>query len=1316
MPTRFAVLGLAAFLLAHPVGAQPATLARDIRTAPDARAGVSPTDIAAIGTTVFFAGRSDAEGVEPWTSDGTPGGTAVLRDLWPGASVRGLEEAGSSHPRAFRAAGGLVYFTADDGETGREVWRTDGTAAGTFLLKDIAPGPDSSAEIDPLFTQVGGTVLFFARSDMPYARRLWRTDGTPGGTVLVATSCGGDCPSIPYGNASALLGGVLYFPASTPASPVELWRSDGTDGGTVRLTGAMHPGALTAVGGSLYFSGAETVTGYELWTSDGTAGGTRLVKDLRPGPQSSIVGQLTAVGDRLFFAADTGTGDELWTSDGTVAGTRLVKEIGPGPLGAAIGAMTAVGGVAWFAATDSSHGRELWRSDGTSAGTVLFDLRPGPFDSAPDGLVVHQGLLFFVALHPTAGTRLWRSDGSVAGTRTVGTAFATSAPAWTASGPQGVYFAGFGPSGPELWRSDGTDPGTVLVRDLATVSSYPDRLTALGARVVFTTLLEPSRFSAWSSDGTEPGTVELGSVCPGSCWPDYGSVGLGRFFEPLDDAVLFSGMTDASGHELWRSDGTPGGTSVLVDGSPGSGSSLPRELTLAGDRVFYTAYQAATGQELWSTDGTAAGTALVRDMRPGPVGSGPRALTAVGDRVFFTAEDGVIGTELWTSDGTSAGTAPVGDLHPQDQGASIVEAVASGGVLYHTDAAGVLWRSDGTAQGTHAVPGAPRAAQLADVGGVLYFRGSHPDSGAELWRTDGLPLGTRLVADLTPGPAGARPSQLTRAGHLLYFTVADTAHGTELWRSDGTAAGTLLVKDIVPGPGGSRPASLTEVNARLYFSAYEPATGVELWTSDGTPSGTARVLDLAAGPASSTPAQLAVVEGRLFFAADDGVAGRELWSLPVQPSLLARGAAVAEGDSGTRAADFRLRVAGFHDQPVVVDYATQDAGAAAGSDYLATSGTLTFAAGGPDEQIVSVAVLGDTAEEADEDFLLGVTAPAGVVALGSPARAVILNDDSPVTLAALGGDVYEGDVGTRTLGVPVRLSGPRGVPVTVDFAPQDGTATQPTDYTALAGTLTFPPGTVALTVDVTVNGDRALEFDESLTVTLSNPTNATIRGASGTGRILNDDPMSNPLRGLEHGGRQEGDFGTPAVFRIASDPFASYEAILDATGGASAYRLQLLASQVISAVGRSPSVRWWTGAVAPVVSAFLRVTTLDGAPGAPEQVYRLRFYETTLRGPRFQNYGFNRTSLIVQNTSEETVTGEVAFRDEEGVVRHVLPLSLPARGAVVTALWEIPAIHGLAGSLTLAHDAPYAALAGKTVTVDLETGLSFDHPLTARPR
>jgi ELWxxDGT repeat protein len=1323
MTTRLAAAVLAVLTTSTWASAQPATLARDIRSAPDAAAGVAPTDIAALGTTVYFAGRSDAHGVEPWTSDGTAGGTALLRDLWPGAGVRGPGDAGSSRPRAFRAAGGLVYFTADDGDTGREVWRTDGTAGGTFLLKDIAPGPDSSAEVDPFFTQVGGTVLFFARSDMPYARRLWRTDGTTAGTVLVATACGEDCPAVGDGSHSALLGGVLYFPASTSAEGGGLWRTDGTDAGTVRVTGATYPGALTASNGALYFAGYEPAAGTALWTSDGTAAGTRIVKDLQPGAASVSLRNLTDAKGRLFFAMNASTGDELWTSDGTEAGTRLVRVISPGLFGPSIGAMTAIGDAVWFAASDFAHGRELWRSDGTAAGTVQFDLRPGPLGSEPEGLVAHQGLLFFAALHPTVGPRLWRSDGTVAGTRTVGAAFATTAPAWTASGPQGVSFAGFGPAGPELWRSDGTDAGTVLVRDHTTVSSYPERLTALGARVVFTTTLDPSRYSAWSSDGTGPGTEPLGDLCPGDCSPVYPSHEFGRFFEALHDVAVFSGRTDASGSEPWRTDGTPGGTAMLADVVPGGSGSDPRRLTRTGGRVFYTAYRADTGSELWATDGTAAGTALVRDIWPGSLSSSPRALTAVGERVFFIADDGVTGVELWTSDGTAAGTAAVGDLHPPNQGASIVEAVTSGGWLYYTDDGGILRRSDGTPQGTHAVASAPRASQLADVGGVLYFVGSHPDTGDELWRTDGLPLGTRLVADLTPGPAGSRLSQLTRTGALLSFTASDAAHGSELWSSDGTAAGTVLVKDIVPGPAGSRPASLVEVNGRLYFSAYEPATGVELWTSDGTPSGTARVLDLAAGPASSTPADLALAEGRLFFAADDGLTGREPWSIAVRPSLVALPVTVAEGDAGTRSADFRLRLAGFRDAPVVVAYATQDGSATAGSDYEATSGLLTFAPLGPDERTVSVPVEGDTGQEADEDFLLNLTAPAEVVPVGAPARGVILDDDSPVTLAALDGEVFEGDAGPRTLPIPVRLSGPRGVPVTVDFAPQDGTAVRPSDYSAPAGTLTFPPGTVALAVDVTVNGDQALEFDESLTVVLSNPTNATIRQGSATGSILNDDPMENPLRGLGHGGRQEGDLSTPAIVRIAPDHYASYEAVLDATGGAPAYRLQRLASQVTppaffvdEAQGRSPSLRWWTGAVAPIPTGFLRVVTMDGAPGTPQQVYRLRLYETTLRGPRFQNSGSNRTSLVLQNASDEPVTGEVAFRDEEGLVRQVLPLSLPARGTFVAALWEIPAIQGLGGSLTIAHDAPYGSLSGKTVTVDLETGLCFDHLLAARPR
>jgi ELWxxDGT repeat protein len=1326
MHYRHAVLAAATIASASSITtahAQPATLARDIRTVPDASAGVSPDDLAAVGGALFFAGRSDGAGVELWTSDGTAGGTRLVADLWPGAAGTGREPSGSSHPRDFHAANGLVFFTADDGNAGREVWRTDGTAAGTFLLKDIAPGPGTSLLPGPGFATVGNTVYFYAQ-DTEHGRELWRTDGTTAGTQIVADTCLGPCWGTHGEEPPAVLGGYLFFQGQSG-----LWRSDGSAAGTYLWTvGAGFPRTLTTVGTRVYFA-ASDAGGSGLWVTDNSPGTTRLVKRLSTNVNEAIREIVPFGGGIVFRASDDVHGPELWRSDGTEAGTVMVKDLAPAPVHGNPAEITVAGGIVYFSASDGQGQRELWRSDGTEAGTARLALPPpGATPSWPTGLVGWQGQLAFIARSP-AGDRLWSSDGTLPGTRVVGTVTPVRdpfqpRPSALAAAAGAVYFNGSSAAGAELWRSDLTDAGTAVVRDHSSLSSYPRSLAGVGGRVVLSADDGTSGREPWTCDGSSAGTVPLGDLCPGACSSLSGSFdsSLERIVR-LPDAVVFAATTGGN-HEPWTSDGTPAGTQPL-GAAPGTAGLVPRELTSAGDRVYYTAVDmAAAGSELWSTDGTTAGTAVVRDIAPGPNGSHPQALTAVGDLLYFLASDGVQQRSLWTSDGTAAGTRIVDPSAPYTY---VNDASAGAGLFFFRGGYG-LSRSDGTTGGTFEVPGLPPYTipeALTDGGAALYFRLPTQGDGSELWRSDGGLDGTSLVRDIAPGSADARPAHLARVGGLLYFAASDVAHGVELWRTDGTTAGTVMVKDIVPGPGGSVPAALAVANGRLYFAAYQPATGVELWTSDGTEAGTVLVQDLAPGPSSSTPSDLAAADGVLYFVADDGMTGREPWSVPLPPSVLAIGSARAEGDAGSQAAAVEVRIEGSFSSPIEVAYATQDGTAGAGNDYVAVSGVLTFLPAGPPAQTVTVDVLGDTVEEPDEDFRLVVSASGGAVAVGGPARVVVRNDDSPVTIASAGGAALEGHTGEApTLAAAVRLSGPRGVPVTVDYATSDGTAVASSDYEARVGTLTFAPGVVEVPAEVVLRGDRTLEFDETFTVALSNPVNATVAaGLPQAAVIVDDEGSGRPGRSLAHGAVATGDLTTPAYFRLATHPLASYEAVLDNAGGSFLPRLLRRwrrspvdanpSSMAGATSGRVAGLRWFD--VFDGSEEYLQVATFLDEPGTPTDVFRVRLLETTLRGPRFQNTGTNATTLVLQNAGTAALGGRALFFDEGGAALHDEPFTVPVNGVFVKRLSDIAALAGRAGSLLVVHDGAYGAVAGKTVTVDSVSGLAFDHLLTLRP-
>ena len=290
-----------------------------------------------------------------------------------------------SNPRSLTNINDTLYFIANDGIKGEELWKSDGTAEGTVLVKDILPGANGSfgsfyyyGSTYNNFTEVNGT-LYFTAYDDTNRKELWKSNGTAEGTVLVKDDVYVK-DGVYYDGSSYVtqnlinINDTLYFTANDDTNGEELWKSNGTSEGTVLVkdidpNGSSAPENLTEVNGTLYFTAYDDTNGVELWKSDGTSEGTVLVKDIQPGNSSSSPNELTEVNGILYFTAyDDTNGKELWKSDGTSKGTVLVKDILLGDFGSNPRNLTNINGTLYFAAYDGFNG--LLKSDGTAEGTV----------------------------------------------------------------------------------------------------------------------------------------------------------------------------------------------------------------------------------------------------------------------------------------------------------------------------------------------------------------------------------------------------------------------------------------------------------------------------------------------------------------------------------------------------------------------------------------------------------------------------------------------------------------------------------------------------------------------------------------------------------------------------------------------------------------------------------------------------------------------------------------------------------------------------------------------------------------------------------
>jgi ELWxxDGT repeat protein len=555
------------------------------------------------GDTAYFTRNT-----EPWVSDGTPGGASAIQladggvpveahdfvryadhvyflvqesagvfALWRTSGATGIAERapgsgtfaaiGYTRPLVYN---GKLYFSADDGTTGRELWVHDG--ATTSLLADYWPGQHGS---DPVGMTIGGDGQMYFRARIETSNpEPWISDGTAAGTRPLLDNYRASPNQNGFHEELAPFGDGVIFAGYADYDGVEPWLSDGTFAGT-QLLADLHPdfhGAprdFVAFNGFTYFSADTPATGRELFRTDGTPGGTELVVDLNAGPTDTDLYDLTATTTHLVFRRGT---NSLMSSNGDLDNAEILYSA-PGSVSSRFRSFSASGAELFvLSRARADNGWLVVGTDGTPANTAVIADENDLIDTVNYGMMAWGGDAWFGAL-----------DNANADTPTIWRASRTRAPEAVLVLSGGQPCGSYGPFA--------TLPGVVLLMGSETGVGISLYASDGSTTTRLTTLVAP------------------GESAGGACPERDGVV--------LNGVAYFSAGDPAAGRELWRSDGTPGGTYRVADINPGAAHSQPLHYALYDGRIYFVADDGVHGDELWRSDGTPGGTALEWDLEAG---------------------------------------------------------------------------------------------------------------------------------------------------------------------------------------------------------------------------------------------------------------------------------------------------------------------------------------------------------------------------------------------------------------------------------------------------------------------------------------------------------------------------------------------------------------------------------------------------------------------------------------------------------------------------------------------------------------------------
>jgi ELWxxDGT repeat protein len=502
---------------------------------------ISAVESAATNDKLYFTAQSDADGLELYSSDGTQGGTGMHYESEPGSyslepvSLTGvggmlffqldkflyvvknntvINLAGELYePETLTNIGGMLYFSAwhfKDGQfvAGKELWKSDGTPAGTIRIT----GPTGTDSTYPyMVLSRDGNAVFrtdYYGAEQNHISQLWRTDGTQAGTAVIAEDVRFVFPMTVGPEQSLIYQSWDNW----------LYRTDGDFLNPVAVSSKTISGSLSEsikMGDKIFFTASQNAS-RQIWFTDGTEAGTDFIDLTARGIKFELILNLTVHEGELYFSADDGVnGEELWKTDGTPEGTLMVADINPGPQASQPRNLVSLGDKLLFKAYAPGVGFELFSTNGTEAGTLMLaDLDPGVGSGSPLPMKVMNDVLYFSAMVQEIGFCLWRTDGTIAGTSILKDIHIYADP-WGRNsivlGNTLFFVADTEEFGQEVWKTDGTAEGTQLVEDLVPgqFSSFPDYFIKIGEAVYFLAKSPDDGYEIWKIDESHCGALKV---------------------------------------------------------------------------------------------------------------------------------------------------------------------------------------------------------------------------------------------------------------------------------------------------------------------------------------------------------------------------------------------------------------------------------------------------------------------------------------------------------------------------------------------------------------------------------------------------------------------------------------------------------------------------------------------------------------------------------------------------------------------------------------------------------------------------------------